>query len=201
MAASESNLTGSYVTHAADGAWGADYFCIDDDLKRLIRKALLGDKRLGPVYADIRRRMEQTSRNIDGPTTPRESFRIDEPSLLLYEMTNDSLGRMCIPAKASPIILRQAYDQLAHQGANRVVDRIRADFYVPGLAKSVLDYVRTCPSGVASKGRHALPYGELQPIKSPDIPFAVQIFDFIVGLPMLRHGCDAVLIVTDKFTK
>ena len=58
----------------------------------------------------------------------------------------------------------------------------------------------SCP-GTVNQTRGHKPYGELNPIASPPIPFHTITLDFIVGLPKANDGSNAVLTVTDKFTK
>ena len=62
-------------------------------------------------------------------------------------------------------------------------------------------YIGPCPTCNLSKPSHHKPYGELQPIATLDVPFATITMDFIVGLLVMDAGNDALLTVTDKFSK
>ena len=48
--------------------------------------------------------------------------------------------------------------------------------------------------------RHA-PYGSLQPIQSPPVPFFTLTLDFILALPLSKEGFNALMSVTCKFSK
>ena len=48
--------------------------------------------------------------------------------------------------------------------------------------------------------RHS-PYGSLQPIQSPKVPFHTITIDFILALPKTKGGFDCVMSVTCKYSK
>ena len=49
--------------------------------------------------------------------------------------------------------------------------------------------------------RRYAPYGSLNPISSPPVPFHTITIDFILALPLSDKDFDAAISVTDKFTK
>lgn len=63
-------------------------------------------------------------------------------------------------------------------------------------------YIAHCPDcQVFQTTRHLL-YGSLNPLSTPSIPFYIVAIDFIVELPEVGpKGFNALLIITDKFTK
>jgi hypothetical protein len=69
------------------------------------------------------------------------------------------------------------------------------------MRQDVAEYVRTCPSCQANKGRTTKPIGLLQPLPIPDGKWEVTSTDFIVQLPKTANGYDAIAIVVDKLTK
>ena len=62
-------------------------------------------------------------------------------------------------------------------------------------------YVNACPAYNQAKPDYYKPYGELQPISALDVPFATITLDFIVALPTSSAKNDALLTITDKFSK
>jgi hypothetical protein len=116
-------------------------------------------------------------------------------------MGSDGLDRLCIPAKLHKEILEQMHDHQGHQGVNRVIDRTRQSFFVPGLKAVARRYVLACPQYQVAKPSRRGPLGELNPIEVVGQPHARQTLDFIVGLPETDSGYDSILTVTDAFTK
>lgn len=45
------------------------------------------------------------------------------------------------------------------------------------------------------------PYGSLQPIQSPPVPFFTLTLDFVLALPLSVEGYNALMLVTCKFSK
>ena len=69
------------------------------------------------------------------------------------------------------------------------------------MKREVERYVNACPACNQAKPDCHKPYGELKPISAPELPLITVSIDFIVALPMLNAGNDALLTVTDKFSK
>ena len=62
-------------------------------------------------------------------------------------------------------------------------------------------YIDHCPECLRNNTRRHRPYGSLQPIIGPPIPFHTVCIDFVVGLPVSREGYNAIAFITCKFTK
>ena len=69
------------------------------------------------------------------------------------------------------------------------------------MKRKVKRYVNACPACSQAKPDCHKPYGELKPISAPELPLTMVSINFIVALPVLNAGNDALLIVTDKFSK
>ena len=80
-------------------------------------------------------------------------------------------------------------------------DKLCLCIYMPKLRKLLVKYIKSCPTCAVSKPSHHLPYGNLQAIETLSKPFAIQTMDFIVSLSISITGYNAILTVTDKFTK
>ena len=98
------------------------------------------------------------------------------------------------------MILAYAHDQKNHGGVDRTFHRFRENVYIPQLRKIVERYVLGCPVCQISKPGHRKPYGELQPVITPNYPFAALAMDFIVYLPASSQGSTVLLTITDKFS-
>lgn len=88
-----------------------------------------------------------------------------------------------------------------HLGRDRTLDRIRRNFWWPGLTGEVTEFVRTCEVCQQTKSRNYSPLGELRPLPVPSRPWATVGLDFIGPLPSTINGKDGIMVVTDHYTK
>jgi len=198
------NPTGTPVTRYGfpiEANFRSDLLQLTDQYKRKILRYLPKDPALRKIYRELDKISQPTADPERPPCTTRESFRIDTTSRLLFQMEAEGHERLCIPRECVRPLLEYAHDRQAHAGRHRTIARLRANLFIPNLRRIVMDYVAGCPTCQVSKSKRHKPYGKMQAINSPAEPFAVQCLDFIVELPTSRTGCNALLVVTDKFTK
>ena len=108
--------------------------------------------------------------------------------------------RLCIPHPVVPDILRLAHDD-GHAGYAKCFEEVSASYYIRGLSRYLRDYLKHCPECQVYQTRRHAPYGSLQPILTPPIPFHTITIDFILALPVSGDGLDTAMSVTCKFTK
>jgi hypothetical protein len=101
----------------------------------------------------------------------------EEVNGLLYSISQDGTRRLCIPRPVLPQILK-----LAH-GYHRTIAELQA-LSIPRLSRVVRSYIDGCPECATYRTPRHKPYGSLQPILTPDIPFHSITLDFILGLPI-----------------
>ena len=178
--------------------WKENLLQMDPRLQERIVRALPKDRHLGTVYKNITKRAGQDDGH--GSTT-LHSFRYDRDTKLLYFVEPDGRERLCLPEALHNQVLKYAHEQAGHEGIGRTYSRIRENVYLHRLRKVVEKYVHSCPICQLAKPSHHRPFGELNPIKSPEIPFATICMDFVVDLPASRQGNTVLLTITDKFTK
>ncbi|KAJ9307466.1 hypothetical protein DTO217A2_2938 [Paecilomyces variotii] len=135
-------------------------------------------------------------RNESEATLPYEI----EDGLLYSVDRHDGRRRLCIPRSVVPEILRLAYDQVDHPGVDRMLDRLNG-LAIYKVSKLVREYIAHCPECAVNRTRRHRPFGSMQPIMMPPIPFNTLTIDFIMGLPKIRDGLDQAMSVTCKFTK
>ncbi|KAK1628363.1 hypothetical protein QYE76_002678 [Lolium multiflorum] len=87
-----------------------------------------------------------------------------------------------------------------HEGAQKTLHRLRADFYIPGDSALVRDWVRACVTCQRNKTETLRPAGLLQPLDVPSQVWADISMDFIEGLPKVG-GKSVILTVVDRFSK
>ena len=171
---------------------------MDPKLRARIINAYPNDKHLSAIYKKLQNQVKSTKRDVK---TTYHSFRFDRPSQLLYFLEKNGHERLCIPSRLYSTVLTHAHDDKSHDGIDRTYYRIRQNVYIPRLWKIVEDYVKGCPICQLAKPGHHKPYGELQPVLTPNSPFAALAMDFIVDLPASTNGSTVLLTVTDKFTR
>ena len=108
--------------------------------------------------------------------------------------------RLCIPHPVVADILQLAHDD-GHAGYAKCFEQISASWYIRGLSRYLRDYLKHCPQCLVYQTRRHAPYGSMQPILTPPIPFHTITMDFILALPISRQGFDTAMSVTCKFSK
>jgi hypothetical protein len=109
--------------------------------------------------------------------------------------------RVYVPATSSllPTVLQLAH-AAGHEGIQRTLQRLRADFFVEGDRCLVTDFVRACATCQRNKTENLHPAGLLQPLEVPAQVWQDSSLDFVEGLPKV-HGKSVILTVVDRFSK
>lgn len=112
-------------------------------------------------------------------------------------------SRIAVPDHDNLIkeILTTAHDAYGHQGFEKSYDRVRSSWYIRNLTKRLKDYIKHCPTCGTNQTRRHKPFGALQPIMSPSVPFHTITMDFVLALPLTKEGFDCILTITDKYSK
>ena len=136
---------------------------------------------------------------VDGETP--EGLPAPDKSRLLYHVNRiTNVHRLCIPPSVAPDILAVAHEE-AHPGFSRCYEIISRSWYVRGLTKLLRAFIRHCPQCLALQTRRHTPYGSLQPIESPPVPFFTLTLDFVLALPLSKDKYNAIMSVTCQFSK
>ena len=127
-------------------------------------------------------------------------FQVKDNGLLYHVSPATGNERLVIPRALHQDIFKLAHDRSNHGGYSRTLDRLKDTVYIRHVSKHLRTYLMHCPDcRLYQTTRHA-PYGSLNPIVTPPIPFHTLAMDFIVELPEIR-GMSVLLTMTDKFTK
>jgi hypothetical protein len=89
--------------------------------------------------------------------------------------------------------------QAGHQGANRTFERLRPDYYWPGMYKDVQLYIRNCVDCTTGKGKPTTRASSPGNIIA-EYPFQVVSMDFITDLPVSYRGNTRLLLFQCMFT-
>ncbi|GJP79146.1 hypothetical protein CLOP_g9391 [Closterium sp. NIES-67] len=101
------------------------------------------------------------------------------------------------------LLLEEYHDALyaGHFGSNKTLTGIAKHYYWPHLAEDDQEFVTSCDTCQRMKSSKQKKARLLQPLPVPEQPWQVVSLDFITGLPPTINGCDAILVVIDKFSK
>lgn len=169
---------------------------MSDDFKQRLRKAYDSDEQWKRILGILRKDFTEAASNEVEKPGIRFKLRND----LVYYVSGDGRERLCIPHSMEKEVFHMAHDLSNHGGFHRTYDRLSSSVYVQQLAKRLRNYIAHCPEcQVFQTTRHS-PYGSLNPIVTPSIPFHTLAMDFVVELPVI-DGHDVLLTMTDKFTK
>jgi hypothetical protein len=117
-------------------------------------------------------------------------------------ITASTIRQLVVPAPLRKLVLEHSHNSLlgGHYGFSKMFYRIRNDFYWPGMAKDVRDYVRTCVSCNSRKMPLEKQIGDLQPLQSTE-PFDIIGIDLIGPLKTTKEGYKYILVIQDLFSK
>jgi hypothetical protein len=89
---------------------------------------------------------------------------------------------------------------IGHEGTQKTLHRLQAEFYILGDRALVADWVRNCTMCQRNKTPALSPAGLLQPLEVPSQVWADISMDFIEGLPKVGSK-SVILTVVDRFSK
>jgi dUTPase len=193
--ASDLQLPGTATTwDVPDDAYAFLTSCIQlsDDFKTRIRAAYEHD----PKWSLVLEELERIGRDPD-PVKPRLPYEVDDG--LLYSKQADGDFWLCVPDSIKSEIFEMAHGD-GHLGFHRAWQKMRGFVVHKGAAKlrAYIDQCDECKKNAVPRHK---PYGSLQPILAPPIPFHTLTIDFVGGLPRTKTGFDTVAIYTCKSTK
>ena len=108
--------------------------------------------------------------------------------------------RLCIPEKLISETLHLCHDACKHPGIRRTYLLASERFYFPRMSQRIKELCDNCITCQTLKHSHEKSIGHLHLVPTPDEPFHTITMDFVTGLP-LSHGHNALLTITDKFSK
>ena len=87
-----------------------------------------------------------------------------------------------------------------HLGYEKTIELLQHNYWWPGMATLVKDYVTRCNTCQRFKGSNQAPEGLLQPLPIPNTPWEHISANCIKDLP-LSHGYDSILMIVDRLSK
>lgn len=120
--------------------------------------------------------------------------------LLYYVNRFINVHRLYIPLSVAPNILAVAHSK-GHLGFSCCYKIITYSWFIYGFTKLLCAFICYCSQYLALQTRWHTPYGSLQSIESPPIPFFTQTLDFVFALPLSKEKYNAIMSVICKFSK
>ena len=184
---------------------------MSDDFKQRLKAAYAEDEQWKKVLDVIKPRQSAAEPATTEPATSEAVINDEESPRgirfklrdgLIYYASGEGKERLCVPAAMEQEVFRIAHDLSSHGGFHRTYDRIVNSVYIRQLTKRLRTYIEHCSECQLNQTKRHSPYGSLQPIATPAIPFHTLAIDFILALPpMGPDAMDCAMSVTDKFTK
>ena len=146
--------------------------------------------------------MIDTERNISCTSdTPKDKTIYSIVNGLLYATPPEASNlRLCVPDSCVNDVISLVHSA-NHLGRKKTYQSIASRFHFPKMRKMIYDYVDGCNNCQISKHSTSKKPGLLNPIPTTPTPFHTITIDFVVGLPMSSDKQNAMLTITDKFTK
>ena len=166
---------------------------------------------LDPVLGPVKRFLEGNLADIAQSEVSKiaklaEVYVLDREGVLRYvggrvRGGERPVARLAVPATFRADVLHQHHADVqgGHQGITRTFERLRAEYYWPGMYRDVEAYVQECVDCVTSKGEPA-GHGPSPGNVAPDYPFHILSMDFVIPLPASRQGNTALLLFQDMFS-
>lgn len=131
---------------------------------------------------------------------PKELPAPDKSQLFFHINRLTNVHHLCISPSVAPDILAIPHGE-GHPGFSHCYKIITRSWFIHGLTKLLRAFICYCPECLVLQTRRHAPYGSLQPIKSPPVPFFTLTLDFVLALPLFKGDYNALMSVTCKFSK
>ncbi|KAJ5675356.1 hypothetical protein N7462_008253 [Penicillium macrosclerotiorum] len=169
---------------------------LSDEFKARLREAYATDSRWSSI-------LEQLNHEQDSGDPVRAVLPYTVNDGIIYFTRYDRTKAVCLPRSMTQEIFTLVHDEQFHQGFDAGWQKLLDSglLFYRG-AKLLKEYISHCPECRNNAMPRHPPYGALQPIRNPPIPFHTITIDFIVGMPESRdHSYNCLMTATDKFTK
>lgn len=166
----------------------------DTDFLQQIRSAQAKDKYASQILSDT----------ASSSSSSHSNYSVASNGLLLFKNLVFVPNSNTIKLE----ILRQFHDSpsAGHFGVKRTLELVSRNYFWPRMFRYIEQYVSTCDLCLRNKAVRHKPFGKLQPLQVPSIPWESISMDFIVKLPaskdpLTSKSYDSILVVVDRLTK
>ena len=88
-----------------------------------------------------------------------------------------------------------------HPGSTKIYRMLKGNYQWKGKKGDVSEFLSNCLTCQQVKVEHKHPTGLLQSLSIPEWKQEHITIDFVVGLPKIQLGCDAVWVIVDRLMK
>ena len=107
--------------------------------------------------------------------------------------------QIVLPEKYHKLVYTELHENMAHLGAERVIDLARQRFYWPCMAKDIVQYIKKKCRCVVSKKPNVVERAPMVPTQAK-YPFEMVSIDFL-HLDKCKGGFEYTLVICDHFTR
>ena len=83
-----------------------------------------------------------------------------------------------------------------HPGCEKMIELLQKTYFWPAMTSFVKDYISRCDRYARFKRTNQAPFGTLNPLEAPHMPWVDIMADFTTDLP-LSNGYDSILVIID----
>ncbi|EOX94028.1 Uncharacterized protein TCM_003100 [Theobroma cacao] len=100
-------------------------------------------------------------------------------------------------------ILEEAHSSAyaLHLGSTKMYKTIKESYWWSGMKQDIAEIVPKSLTCQQIKAEHQKPSGTLQPLRIPEWKWEHVTMDFVLGLPWMQRGKDAIWVIVDRLTK
>jgi hypothetical protein len=117
--------------------------------------------------------------------------------------TNDSRMVLSKDDKLRTEILEKAHktQYIVHPGSTKMYQDLKKIYWWSGMKWDIAEYIARCATCQQVKAEHQQLAGPLQPLSISKWKWDQIAMDFVVGLPRVPSGQDAIWVIVDRLTK
>jgi hypothetical protein len=194
------SLNGAMTDNAAEGeldalhAESTTLLQLHDEFKSRITAGYETDKYWGRILQQLKDNAQL------GHNAAQLPFALEDGLIFRTSFGLSTVWRLCVPQACLGELFKLAHGDRGHPGFTKI-SHILSDFCIHQLSRNLWEYIRHCPECKVFQTRRHVPFGSMQPIEAPPVPFHTIAMDFILALPRALSGHDTLLTITCKFSK
>lgn len=134
--------------------------------------------------------------------------KLEKETMEDYEMRdglvyrrNDGKSALYVPTEMEENVVRMTHEQMAHQGAEKVFNKITEQYWFPRMRTKIQGYITNCVKCIMYAAPVRQSEQNLYCIPKEPTPFDTIHVDHFGPLPALMNKRKHVLVVVDAFTK
>ena len=130
-----------------------------------------------------------------------QTYRFDSETKFFYFKNKRNSNRLCIFESCHKRILHYVHDEHAHEEVHRTYNLFIKSVFISKMKMLINDYVISCPTCQLFKSSKQFSYEKLKSISFSNESLTELNLDFIVELSMISNENNAILTITDRFSK